>query len=221
MAINREKARAAGYTDQEIDAFEAEDAHKTAPPRMETAQVDAMEPPAPTTQVPEVSGTTSTMATVGGMAAEGLKSVALPAAELAVGGYGAKKLIVNPITQAINRMNPNATQVGPGGQPMRGGVPGANVPARPVAPTVTVPTAPPQPPTAMNFIERMAGLARTYAPMARAGAGVGAAVTPGNVGQNYGAHFPQTGPMRGMEINPQTNQPWTPQELQQYAQFNQ
>ena len=84
------------------------------------------------------------------------------------------------------------------------------------APTTT---APPAQPTAMNFLERMAGLARTYAPLARGATGVAAAVTPGNAGQNYGAHFPQTGPQAGREINPATGAPWTAQELQQYAQF--
>jgi len=49
---------------------------------------------------------------------------------------------------------------------------------------------------------------------ARAGAGVTAAVMPGNMGQNY--PFPQSGPMRGMEINPTTGRPWTPEELQAY-----
>jgi hypothetical protein len=54
------------------------------------------------------------------------------------------------------------------------------------------------------------------APFARAAGGVTAAVMPGNIGQNY--PFPQKGPMRGMEINPATGQPWTPAELQQYNQ---
>lgn len=219
MAINREQARAAGYTDQEIDAFEAEENTK-APPKSQiaTADVDADEPPAPTTQVPQVNNTTSTVATVGGAAAEGAKSLALPAAEIAAGGYGLKKFIVNPINQAINQMGPNARKVGPDGRIYRGGVPSVNEPMRPVA--SPQPAAPPAQPTAMNFLERMAGLARTYAPLARGATGVAAAVTPGNAGQNYSAHFPQTGPARGMEINPATGAPWTAQELQQYSQFN-
>jgi len=69
-----------------------------------------------------------------------------------------------------------------------------------------------------TFLERMASMASKYAPAARVATGVGAMVMPGNVGQNYGAQFPQTGPMRGMEINPATGRPWTPQELQQYSQ---
>jgi hypothetical protein len=50
--------------------------------------------------------------------------------------------------------------------------------------------------------------------LARAGVGITAAVMPGNVGQNY--PFPQSGPMRGQEINPSTGRPWTPQELDAY-----
>jgi hypothetical protein len=73
-----------------------------------------------------------------------------------------------------------------------------------------------QAPTAENFMTRMATLARSYAPMVRGAAGVTAAITPGNVGQNYGAHFPQKGPYAGMEINPNTGRPWTPQELAQF-----
>ena len=52
------------------------------------------------------------------------------------------------------------------------------------------------------------------APYARAAGGVAAALVPGNIGQDY--PFPQSGPMKGMEINPNTGRPWTPVELQQY-----
>lgn len=55
-------------------------------------------------------------------------------------------------------------------------------------------------------------------PYIKGAGGVAAALTPGNIGQNYGAQFPQAGPMRGMEINPNTNRPWTPQELAMYKQ---
>ena len=54
--------------------------------------------------------------------------------------------------------------------------------------------------------------ARAVAPYARtAGVGLTAALMPGNAGQNY--PVPQKGPFRGMEINPNTGRPWTPQEL--------
>jgi hypothetical protein len=53
---------------------------------------------------------------------------------------------------------------------------------------------------------------------ARAGVGGVLMSIPGNVGQNY--NVPQTGPLRGSEINPQTGRGWTPEELARYnAQF--
>jgi hypothetical protein len=59
---------------------------------------------------------------------------------------------------------------------------------------------------------------RGVAPYAKVAGGLAAAAMPGNMGQNY--PFPQTGPMQGQEINPNTGRPWTPAELQQYnAQF--
>jgi hypothetical protein len=59
---------------------------------------------------------------------------------------------------------------------------------------------------------------RGVAPYARVAGGIAAAAMPGNVGQNY--PFPQSGPMQGQEINPNTGRPWTAAELQQYnAQF--
>jgi hypothetical protein len=61
---------------------------------------------------------------------------------------------------------------------------------------------------------RVAPATQALAPIARAATGVGAALMPGNMGQNY--PFPQSGPMRGQEINPATGRPWTPAELQQY-----
>jgi hypothetical protein len=62
---------------------------------------------------------------------------------------------------------------------------------------------------AWNYITRF-GLEAA----ARAGVIAGAALTPSNIGQNY--NFPQEGPLKGSEINPVTNKPWTPGELEQY-----
>jgi len=67
-------------------------------------------------------------------------------------------------------------------------------------------------PAAKSGIEAVAPYLRN------AGVGAAAALTPGNIGQNYGAQFPQSGPMRGMEINPNTGRPWSPQELAAYSQ---
>jgi hypothetical protein len=65
---------------------------------------------------------------------------------------------------------------------------------------------------------RVKPVAQALAPIARVATGAGAFAMPGNMGQNY--PFPQSGPMRGQEINPATGRPWTPAELQQYnAQF--
>jgi hypothetical protein len=63
-------------------------------------------------------------------------------------------------------------------------------------------------------MQRITPVAQAVAPIARAASGVGAALMPGNMGQNY--PFPTSGPMRGQEINPTTGRPWTAQELQQY-----
>jgi hypothetical protein len=49
--------------------------------------------------------------------------------------------------------------------------------------------------------------------MLKGGAGIAAALTPGNIGQKY--NFPQSGRYSGMEINPNTGNPWTPEELAQ------
>lgn len=52
----------------------------------------------------------------------------------------------------------------------------------------------------------------------QAAVGITSAIMPGNVGQNY--PFPQVGPLKGQEINPNTGRPWTKQELAQYnAQY--
>lgn len=69
--------------------------------------------------------------------------------------------------------------------------------------------------------QAVAPVLEAYGPTAARVAGTAAAaLTPGNVGQNYGAQFPQTGPMAGSELNPQTHRPWTPQELAAYnAQY--
>ena len=112
----------------------------------------------------------------------------------------------------------------------------SNKPAAPVQPTTFSGGANPafdralsKPPAGPSMLQRGADMARrmqeiaasrvvpaaqAVAPVARAATGVGAALMPGNMGQNY--PFPQSGPMRGQEINPATGRPWTAAELQQY-----
>ena len=118
-------------------------------------------------------------------------------------------------------------------------VPSGGVPAGPAVPSAVPTTAPvsaaPQQPgivqRGMDVASKMRQFAaervipaaksgiEAVAPYLRnAGVGAAAALTPGNIGQNYGAQFPQSGPMRGMEINPNTGRPWSPQELAAYSQ---
>ena len=56
--------------------------------------------------------------------------------------------------------------------------------------------------------QAVGGAARAIAPAAL---GIGAALYPSSTGPKV----PQAGPMRGMEINPNTGRPWTEQELAQ------
>ena len=220
------EAKAAGYTDEEIQShldemrgiqkpLEAPEQNKHHEANVGTAQAGA--------------------AALGGPAAD----LAIKGAEIAGAGYGLKKLAVDPIIRAVQQAGPNARTVMPNGDVFRGGQPGFNnasqgIKVNPVPPSQGFtgganpawdealakphPSAPPEPPTAANFIQRVTQLAGRYAPVARGATGVAAAVTPGNVGQNYGAHFPQAGPLRGMEINPQTGRPWTEFELARYNQ---
>jgi len=112
--------------------------------------------------------------------------------------------------------------------PLPGAVSGPVVPSAP-APTggplpsgMTAGEAPFRPPQQASILDKTTNMIRQLAAnkvvqnMARGGAGVAAALTPGNIGQNY--NFPQTGPLRGSEINPQTGRPWTQQELAAYNQ---
>ena len=108
----------------------------------------------------------------------------------------------------------------------------SGVPIEPVAPTGPVATGPvaPQPmPTATpaapaqaqpSMLDKTTSMIRQLAAnkvfqgLAKGGIGAAAALTPGNVGQNY--MVPQTGRMRGMEINPLTGRGWTREQLAQY-----
>ena len=236
MAINREKARAAGYSDEEINAFEAEEAKKSPPPApIATAEVDANEPPPPQTTIPEVNSSNSNLATVGlgvGDIASKVKDVAVPVGE----GYLAYKGIqayranaaanqaraaadmaseAGRAARAAGRVPvptgpavPNNPILGPNGQPM---------PPRPVMPTGAAPVPPPPPasgpPTAGNFMSRMALMAKQYGPAAaKTGLGIGMATysTP------TGPAVPRVGRLRGSEINPLSGRPWTAQEIATY-----
>ena len=68
--------------------------------------------------------------------------------------------------------------------------------------------------------EGLASAGRAAAPYARAAAapvavGLTAALMPGNAG-GAGMMVPQTGRLRGSDLNPMTGRPWTRQELDAY-----
>ncbi len=88
----------------------------------------------------------------------------------------------------------------------------------PVAPQAMAPQAAPQAQPSMldkttNMIRQLAAN-KVFNTMAKGGAIAAAALTPGNVGQDY--MVPQVGRMRGMEINPMTGRPWTREQLAAY-----
>jgi hypothetical protein len=243
MSLDRQAAKAAGYTDAEIDAYEAEQKQKGAP-APEVSGTEPPPPPPPSATQNETSDVNyGELATTMGLAAA---PYVLPAAgiglgtaaALKVGGWGrdlassardvgqamksqsavAEKNIElqrERMGERVARNAPRAapTQIlGPSGQPLPPSTP--TPVSGPVAPSPTAS----QPGIAERVrqiaMQRIAPVAQAVAPVARAATGVGAALMPGNAGQNY--PFPQSGPMRGQEINPATGRPWTAQELQQY-----
>jgi hypothetical protein len=257
MIIDREKARAAGYTDEEIDAYEAEVAQK------EQASGDAPPPPPPPdADQGEASG--PSFGEVASTVVAGASPYAVPVGLGAAGLYGAAKVggwgsnLAQSAKDVAGAMKERtaveaarearmAQRPGFGGTP-KTTTPGPrvsyNVPTQtmpstqspvsqmarpvsaPVAPSaapVTAPAAAPAQPgilqRGMDYASKMREIAANKV-MNNAGlikqAGVGAAalLTPGNVGQQY--NFPTKGPYAGMEINPMTGRPWTPEELAQY-----
>jgi hypothetical protein len=185
------EAKAAGYTDQEIQSYLDEMAGKQ--PKLEQPEIN------------KHHEANVGMAQIGALgAAEKIGDVAVDAAKYGIPAYGLYKggqAIANRMPAPV----PPTTFTG-----------GAN-PAFDAALSKPHPsTVPAEPPTAGNFIQRMAALGSKYAPYARGAGAVAATVMPSNVGQNY--PFPQKGPMRGMEINPQTGRPWTEFELARYNQ---
>lgn len=215
------EAKAAGYSDEEIQQYLQTQAQPGQAPQTTQSQQGL----APMNRSEEYGGLGQ------GIFGDAVKYLAE--------GYAGKKLIVDPLMNAIgSRMSAQPvapTQITPQAIPQQ--MPQAvNGPSqlggneirfpRPnVAPTTPAPVATPvQQPSmiqqgmeyankvrqiAMDKVMQNAGAIRNV------GVGAAAALTPGNVGQNY--PVPMSGPYKGMEINPMTHRPWTPQEL---AQFN-
>ncbi len=208
----RQEALAAGYTEDEINQYVQ--SINTPQPQQGVGAMDRSE---------EYTGLAQG---IGLDAATKAVEYGVPAA---AAYYGGKKLIQNfrgtptaqqaqqaqqatrsfatPTQQAVNASRPSLTV-------QQGGL--SSGPVQPTSPT----TPPPTQPSSMvqrgidytNKIREIA-MNKVLQNVAKGGTAAAAMLTPGNIGQNY--PVPQQGPYRGMEINPMTNRPWTPQELAQ------
>jgi hypothetical protein len=221
LELKRQEALAAGYTDEEIQQY-----LQTQPqPDQQPQPTQSQQGLAPMDRSAEYLGLAQGM---GLDTATTAVEYGIPAA---AAYYGAKKIFGNkppmqggqqmaqqmakqsfttPMQHAIN-------QSAPAFSPSDNRVQFPNRPAGPVAPTTTAPTpTQPQP----GVVDRATQLIRNIAlnkvvqNAVKGGGAAAAMLTPGNVGQNY--PVPQSGPYRGMEINPMTNRPWTQQELMQF-----
>jgi hypothetical protein len=165
---------------------------------------------------------------VGGMAVDAAQAGynAIPYKELLMpyAGYKAIPHVVEGAKsagRAINTLvNPSAP-VAPGPNPA-------------MSPSYAAPSAQPAQPSMIErgtqyakemqriAAEKVMQGARAAAPAAQAAAGAARAIAPAALGlgammfpSSTGPAVPQSGPMRGMEINPNTGRPWTPEELAQ------
>lgn len=245
MAFDRAAAKAAGYTDTEIDDYLAK---KNQAP----AQTGSMEPPPPPPAgtVPAQEFDLGEMATT--MAA-GASQYALPAiGTAAVGGagYGLYKFGKNitDVGRDIAGAMREKTAVEAAresrlmNRPGFGGMPGSAPSAAPAAqvqlspqaqalrgPTPTGPIAPAPSATASAPAEitqsvRQMAMDRLIQPAAQAARSAAPAMRGGMgilsalMPANVGQNypFPTSGAMKGSEINPATGRPWTRDELTQY-----
>lgn len=180
MAFDRAAAKAAGYSDAEIDAFLQANpqAAKDTPPAPATADTA---PPPPSTQIPEIDRTASTMGTVGlgvGAIADVAKDVVAPAAT----AYGAYK-VGQVANAAINKMSgavaPTSAPVGSPGNPIGGPVAPQAVPVAQAAPAAA--------PAEQSMMSRASQLANRYAPALRAGMATAGRMA-GPAGMAYGVY---------------------------------
>lgn len=240
MAFDREAAKAAGYTDEEINAYLQA---KRQEARKPTPAVDTTEPPPPTTQITPVETSAATVATTGALGVAPYAVPAVAGAAAAIGGsklYGAWKqsadaakaladakmaseqgIAQRAAERAAQRVGPVAPSMPQGlvdqyGRPMAA----PTAPTAPVAPSgmpATAPTTAAQP----NMIQRGAEYVRQLA-MNRLLPAAGQMIRSGGIAAaamyspELGPPVPKTGRMRGMEINPLTRQPWTRDQLAAY-----
>ena len=103
------------------------------------------------------------------------------------------------------------------GRPMMPTTPGPVAPAAP-APTMAPAAAAPAQAAEASLLDKTSAMIRQLAAskvlqnVAKGGVGLGAAM----YSPSTGPAVPSTGRMKGMEINPVTGRPWTPEQIQQY-----
>jgi hypothetical protein len=213
MAFDRQAAKQAGYTDEEIDAFLQATPQAQ---KQETAQpgpvVPDTEPPAPTTVIQQPGSSFASVATTAGLAAAPYALPAIGTAAAAIGGsklYGAwnasaqaaKALADAQMQTEAGRANRFATKMNP--QMARPGVAnfgvgagGTPMPTQPytapvsgsVAPTNVAPTAqqPSMVQRGMDYASRMRQVAAQRV-LPAAGAALGPAAVMGGVAAVPGA----------------------------------
>jgi len=247
-----DKLRAAGYTDDDIRDYIANQPKASGAPtqtQVETLPEIDVTKPSETLSSAQAAGMptgpreTSFLSDVATAAAfkGGQFAMENPLATAALGAYGASyipgvnrlplisdirntRTAVGDIAQrAMNRGGvPQSAPVGSPANPIGGAArpvaPQGPVSTGPVAPQAMAPQAAPQAQPSMldkttNMIRQLAAN-KVFNTMAKGGAMAAAALTPGNVGQDY--MVPQVGRMRGMEINPMTGRPWTREQLAAY-----
>ena len=244
MAFDREAAKQAGYSDDEINAYMQAEAEKNKTEAPAPVVADVGEPPAPTTVVKPIESTAASVTTTAGI---GLAPYAVPAVGAAAAALGGKALYNRwdqsaKAAQALadaklaseqgiaqrfeQRMAQQAGQALP--KPVAPS-PILDAAGRPMTPS-TGPVAP-QAPVAQGA--QMAEQAAARAPslldkttsMIRQLAankvvqGLGKGMTGlqmATYSPELGPPVPQVGRMRGMEINPMTGRPWTPEQLKAY-----
>jgi len=249
-----EKLRAAGYTDDDIRDFVANQPKLGNAPtqtQVETLPEIDVTKPSDTLKQAEAAGIptgakessfisdAATLAAIKG----GQFAVENPMATAALGAYGASyipgvnklpiisgirdtRIAVGDIAQrAMNRANPPAPGPAPIGSPTNP-IGGPVVPQGPATMGPVVPQGTPAPMAqaatkAPSLLDKTTSMIRQLAANKvmqglSKGAGVLGAAQMAAYSPELGPKTPQVGRMRGMEINPLTNRPWTPQQIAQY-----
>ena len=247
MAFDREAAKEAGYTDEEIDAFLQSKGKKE---EVSQSVTIATEPPPPGAEIQSPGGGLGTAATIGAAVAPTAATLGgigtaygayrLGKAAQAAGGLG--QALSNIPTNIMNKFQRSTNIPGNVLQEVKGPVAPSSLAQKIPIQTVATPTSQPMPqaasakptmsPQAQQFLQQRAAqsvpgpvapqptMTQSVQRMAfdklkqlgpRAGAAM-FALTPGELGPKV----PQSGPFRGMEINPQTGRPFTEQELAMY-----